>query len=253
MQLKKVDHWLSALPLAAILIVFLIPADEAQSRVEVTGPKTVVPGKKVTFRATGFKPNFAFAVRLDAGGAVKDLSAGVNGGYVETGPPRRRVVRIFQADDSGRAVVKFRFPKRRIVCGASCADERPPWKKGSRVWVGFIRPRDGYVDPKVVAHRFVRIAKRTDRVFTGSSKRGCSGQISYFSVITSSRGVRCPAAREIVKRFWKKRVRLGSPDHSLRVRGFRCRISGSSPRTRATCTKDSGRKYIRFAVLDAQH
>lgn len=124
--------------LLATLLLGALLAGAADAK--VTGPKRVKPGKVVTFTANNLKPDDTLYVRIEPKKQPPDSAS--DGAWIYN---RDGTLKEYRADSSGRATLRFKFPKKRLLCGATCG-EKKRWKKGSTVNVdvygGSLQKRD---------------------------------------------------------------------------------------------------------------
>jgi hypothetical protein len=116
----------SALVVAALVVV--VPG--AHARVE--GPKTVRPGKQVTFRVTDMQPDAVMTVRLQR----------VPCGHVRYGCGGRALYGnrsedgAYRSDADGTSTITFRWPKlysRCVSTGSPHTCRYRKWRRGERV------------------------------------------------------------------------------------------------------------------------
>lgn len=118
---------LRLLMVAVPVLVLLGGAVSEASAARIKGPKRVKPGKVITLRVSGLRSGQEFSIRIQPSTTPKDR-LGLDGALIQSDIRGKGL----QGNSSGRAVVRIRFPKRRLQCGASCGGHAP-WKKGS--WV----------------------------------------------------------------------------------------------------------------------
>lgn len=96
------------------------PAVGGAEATAVTGPASVLPGKTVRFRASGFRPG---AVELVLAPADKSACCAV------------RIQPAFHVSSSGNAALEFVMPRTYKSCTAAGACKKVRWRAGEKVVV----------------------------------------------------------------------------------------------------------------------
>jgi hypothetical protein len=139
-----------ALTLLVAVLLACCGSAVAQPFGSASGPKTVHPGKMVSFHASGFLPRSHVRVTVQAGACL-----GSNGCAVG-------VRRQWKVNATGSVVVHFRFPRHYGICvGTECAEYRPFQKgKYAQVQICDQSSAEGVAESYVgCAVKMVRIGK----------------------------------------------------------------------------------------------
>ncbi len=223
---KGIRHQAAPACLVSVALLALGPMTGV-SAAKVKGPKRVTPGKIVTFVASGLPANTQLSrVRIEP--TVK--ARGFDRSRASDG--RELSAKRFRTNASGRVVLRFRFPTRRLLCGFSCGQLRR-WTKGSSIDV-YIHLDAGR--RAMLTRRVSRIAGAKPRRRSARAKLHRCGTILFqrgsgeamIRIVT--RGIGCTAARKKLRAWRNNRYRPRTGP-----RGYRC--TGGGPFSRTTCRR----------------
>lgn len=245
------------------VLILLAGTAPAASAARIKGPRQVAPGKVFVLRVSGLRPHAGYAIRIQPSTTPKDRP-GLDGALIQSDVHGKGL----EADASGRALARIRFPKRRLQCGFSCGGHAL-WKKGSWVDIDIPRYAPGKVLSPVARTRArIRGGKRSGRRHTvaavaGGDKQGAPSASASLATRTcgippgdgaynfvKTRGVSCRVGGKVANRA---RKRFCSHHNSCllqgsvstthvyrgrtRYRGWKCRLKVGWEGGSIKCTK----------------
>lgn len=223
--------------IATLALAAVLGPASAASAAELSGPKEVTPGKRVTFKLSGATPSAGIFLQL---GPTKNRNGNCCG----------RVVKVAQSTDAaGGATLRFVWPRRYDTCGID--SERlnchASWKRGSRADITVCAGScvGGPVREVVRIRKGAPIRKRRGRTPRVRKCRRVVIEPRSGNVFTKVRvqGIGCQSARRML-RSWTQPPISALPQPP----GYTCRVVTKYPagNDRRRCRR-SGRRFPAIA------